>query len=39
MHYQGKRSKGMKRREFLKVGLVGTTSALLGGNVLAEAAE
>jgi len=30
--------KGMHRREFLKVGLVGTTSAILGGDVLAEAA-
>jgi hypothetical protein len=29
---------GMRRREFLKVGLVGTTSAMIGGNVLAEAA-
>jgi predicted aldo/keto reductase-like oxidoreductase len=28
----------MHRREFLKVGLVGTTSAILGGDVLAEAA-
>jgi len=30
---------GMNRREFLKVGLAGTTSALLGGHALAEAAE
>jgi uncharacterized protein len=34
-----KKDKGMHRREFLKVGLVGTTSAVLGQNVLAEAAE
>jgi predicted aldo/keto reductase-like oxidoreductase len=33
-----KKEEGMHRREFLKVGLVGTTSTLLGGNVLAEAA-
>ena len=33
-----KNSEGMHRREFLKVGLVGTTSAILGGSVLAEAA-
>jgi len=33
-----KYKEGMHRREFLKVGLVGTTSALLGGSVLAEAA-
>ncbi|MBJ6723448.1 aldo/keto reductase [Geomesophilobacter sediminis] len=31
--------KGIGRRDFLKVGLVGTTSALLGGRALAEAAE
>jgi predicted aldo/keto reductase-like oxidoreductase len=33
-----KKENGMHRREFLKVGLVGTTSAILGGDVLAEAA-
>ena len=35
---KGKQNTGMHRREFLKVGLVGTTSAILGGDVLAEAA-
>ena len=30
---------GMNRREFLKAGLVGTTSALIGGNALAETAK
>lgn len=30
---------GMNRREFLKVGLVGTTSALIAGNALAGAVE
>jgi predicted aldo/keto reductase-like oxidoreductase len=30
---------GMNRREFLHLGLVGTTSTLLGGNALAEAVE
>ena len=33
-----KNDEGMHRREFFKVGLVGTTSAILGGSVLAEAA-
>jgi predicted aldo/keto reductase-like oxidoreductase len=33
-----KPDKEMHRREFLKVGLVGTTSAIFGGDVLAEAA-
>jgi predicted aldo/keto reductase-like oxidoreductase len=33
-----RKESGMHRREFLKVGLVGTTSAILGGDVLAEAA-
>jgi uncharacterized protein len=31
--------KGMRRREFIKVGVVGTTSALLGGNALAEVVQ
>lgn len=35
----GKGSKGMNRREFLKVGLVGTTSAFVGGNAFAETAQ
>ena len=34
---RGKGFSGMNRREFLKVGLAGTTSALLGGNTIAEA--
>jgi len=34
---KGKGFCGMNRREFLKVGLVGTTSALLGSNTVAEA--
>jgi predicted aldo/keto reductase-like oxidoreductase len=34
-----KSSKGMNRRTFLKVGVVGTTSALLGGSALAEAVQ
>src|SRR5512139_141418 len=34
-----KNEKEMRRREFLRVGLVGTTSAILGQHVLAEAAE
>jgi predicted aldo/keto reductase-like oxidoreductase len=34
-----KRSGGMNRRTFLKVGMVGTTSALLGGGALAEAMQ
>jgi uncharacterized protein len=33
-----KKKNGMHRREFLKVGLVGTTSTILGGDVLAAAA-
>jgi uncharacterized protein len=35
----GRWRKGMKRREFIKVGMVGTTSALLGGNALAEVVQ
>ena len=34
---KGKGFSGMNRREFLKFGLVGTTSALLAGNTVAEA--
>lgn len=34
---KGRGFSGMNRREFLKVGLAGTTSALLGGNTIAEA--
>jgi hypothetical protein len=30
---------GMNRREFLHLGLVGTTSTILGGNALAEAVQ
>jgi len=30
---------GMNRREFLRIGLAGTTSALLGGNALAETVQ
>jgi predicted aldo/keto reductase-like oxidoreductase len=39
MDHQGKRSRGMERRQFLKVGMVGTVSVVLGGSALAEAAE
>jgi len=35
--HERKRFGGMNRREFLKVGLAGTTSAIIGGNALAEA--
>jgi uncharacterized protein len=35
----GKSRKGIGRREFIKVGMVGTTSALLGGNALAEVVQ
>jgi len=38
MDSTGKRSRGMGRRQFLKVGMVGTASAALGGSTLAEAA-
>ena len=37
--HKGERLTGMNRREFLKVGLMGTTSALVGGNALAGAAR
>ena len=30
---------GMNRRQFLHLGLVGTTSTILGGNALAEAVQ
>jgi uncharacterized protein len=33
-----RKSTGLNRREFLKVGVLGTTSAILGGNTLARAA-
>jgi uncharacterized protein len=33
-----RKSAGLNRREFLKVGVLGTTSAILGGNALARAA-
>ena len=33
------RADGMNRREFLKAGVVGTTSAIIGGNSLAEAVQ
>jgi predicted aldo/keto reductase-like oxidoreductase len=36
---QEKKAAGMNRRTFLKVGMVGTTSALLGGGALAEAVQ
>lgn len=36
---KGPRPHGMNRREFLKAGLVGTTSALIGGNALAGAMQ
>ncbi len=36
---RGKGCAGMNRREFLKVGLIGTTSALIGGQAIAEAVE
>lgn len=38
MDNKGTRSRGMGRRQFLKVGLAGTASAALGGSALAEAA-
>jgi predicted aldo/keto reductase-like oxidoreductase len=38
MDTTGKRSMGMGRRQFLKVGMIGTASAALGGDALAEAA-
>ena len=34
-----KKFTGLNRREFLKVGVLGTTSAILGGNTLAKAVE
>jgi predicted aldo/keto reductase-like oxidoreductase len=34
-----KRPTGLNRREFIKLGLVGTTSTFLGGNALVEAVE
>ena len=36
---QGKKLAAMNRREFLKLGLVGTTSTVLGGSVLADAVQ
>jgi predicted aldo/keto reductase-like oxidoreductase len=36
---QEKNLPGLNRRDFLKVGVLGTTSAILGGNPLARAAE
>ena len=36
---KGKIFIGMNRREFLKAGVIGTTSALLANNALAEAAQ
>ena len=36
---KGKKFTGLNRREFLKVGVLGTTSALIGGNSLAKAVE
>jgi hypothetical protein len=36
---KGKGFSGMNRREFLKVGLAGTTSAFVGGNAFAEAVQ
>lgn len=36
---QWKKSTAMNRREFLKLGLVGTTSTVLGGSVLADAVQ
>jgi uncharacterized protein len=36
---KGKSSKKMNRREFLKAGVLGTTSALLAGSAIAEAAQ
>ena len=35
----GKKFTGLNRREFLKVGVLGTTSAFLGTNTLAKAVE
>jgi len=35
----GKRRDEMKRRDFLKIGLAGTAAAMLGGDVIAEAAQ
>ena len=36
---KGNSSKKMNRREFLKTGVLGTTSALLAGSAIAEAAQ
>ena len=38
MHERNK-SAGMNRRDFIRIGLAGTTSALLGGNALAETVQ
>jgi predicted aldo/keto reductase-like oxidoreductase len=37
--HKGKRYKGMNRRDFLRVGVIGTTSALLGWEGLADAMQ
>ena len=36
---KGKKPTGMNRREFIKLGLVGTTTTILGGSALVEAIE
>jgi predicted aldo/keto reductase-like oxidoreductase len=37
--HERKELSGLNRREFLRIGLAGTTSAILGGNALAEAVQ